>query len=234
MDLSARKRASMIPRALSAAPGISRGVTRLCGVLAFALVAACAADEETTIARLARQRELGGAEARRVEHHRELARLEQESEATAAAIAAVKAESVQRAAQVRAARAELQLQVARLATAEHDLADARARTAVIEAELRPLRDLEGALRDQERLRDEASQRLGRLRDEVAAAAADDAKKEGELRPQLEELRRRLAAAQEITGALVSANEVVARALAVLQPPAPSPATPPAPAAQQKK
>lgn len=185
-------------------------------------VAACEAPAETSVSRLARERELGRVAGRAEEHRRELARLEQEGAATAAAVAAAKGVSIRRAAELRAVVAELKHQIGQLQTAEADLVAARVRATEIETQLQPLRALEGALRDQVQQQADLAQRLASLQAEVAAATTGAAAAEAELRPRLEALQRQLAAARQAESALAAANAAIAEALRVLAP-APVPA-----------
>ena len=131
----------MIPTASCGAVAISRTAVgrRLAAIIVVALLChACAADAETTLARGARERQLGAAAARRDAHQRELARYGQECQELERAVAAAKMQSVRRASELRASLAELQYQVDRLTRAEQDLRAAKERSEAAERELQSL------------------------------------------------------------------------------------------------
>ncbi len=215
----------MIPSVFAAPAAISSSIARTSLAAALLLLGGCEVPPEPSIARLARDRELGAAQVRRAEHRRELARLEQETTVTAAAVMATKGESIRRAHELRAVLAELGNQVARLRDAERDLAAARERAAAVEEQIVPLREVERTLRDQEVLRAAASERAGALEAEVRILTAAADAKDAELGPRIAALRARLDAAQQVEGALAAANAAVAAALKVLEPPAAAPAAP---------
>lgn len=207
----------MIPAVRVTTAGFSR---RGVPAALVALLAACGATGETTMSRLARERDIGAAHARAEQHRRELARLEQEGASLAAQVLAAKALTVRRASELRAVVADLHHQLGVLQTAEQDLQEARARGAAIETELQPLRALELALREQERLRDEVSGRITGLAAEVERLTAEASRQETALRPRLDALQRQIAAAQAAEAALANAGKALAEALAVLSPPPP--------------
>ncbi|MBL8750696.1 MAG: hypothetical protein JNK78_16170 [Planctomycetes bacterium] len=215
-----------------AAPAaISSSIVRSAAGAVLLLLGGCEAPSEPSIARLARDRELGAAQAKRAEHRRELARLEQEAAVTAAAVMATKGESIRRAHELRAVLAELGNQVARLRDAERDLAAARERAAAVEEQIGPLREIERTLRDQDALRAAASERAASLEAEVRTLAAAADAKDAELAPRIAALRARLEAAQQVEGALAAANAAVVAALKVLEPPVVPPAAASQPAAK---
>lgn len=192
---------------------------RAIATAAFAcLLAACEAGRETTLARSARQRQLGAerAERQRLDRERELLRLTN-AEASAE-LAAARLDGVKMAAELRANLAQLRAELEHLQHSEQDLAAARARVQQIEQELVPLRALEATLRDQEKLHAETAQRVAALTAEAAAASQRVAEQEAELLPRLQVMQARLAALQQVRAALDEAAKLVA-------PPPPAPAAP---------
>ncbi|MEO6594259.1 MAG: hypothetical protein ABIP94_05860 [Planctomycetota bacterium] len=195
-------------------------------VLVMLLLAGCVADRENTLSRSVRAREVAAAAAERRQQERELNVLQATNAETLAAIETARAESVRRSAELRAVLADLSHRVSQQQLAEHDLAAARERAREIEQQLQPLRALEQALRERERLRAEALQRVAALQAEVDATAAAAAAKEAELTPRLLALQERLAAAQRLNAAVAAAQAALDAAL-------PKPAVPPAPVEAKK-
>ena len=223
------KGASMIPAARSVADSNdsnSRGNFCLVLLLSCALQG-CLAEPETSVSRMAREREVGAARARNEEQQQELARLRQQGSETVRAISAAKAESVRRAAELRAVLAQLDHQVLRLRTAEQDLDKAQVRAAEIERQLEPLRALERSLQDHEQRRAEAAQRVAALQAEIDELTRSAEQEQAKLLPRLQALKQQLAAAREIEAAIAGAQEAVNKALGALAPPAAVPAAAPA-------
>jgi chromosome segregation ATPase len=135
------------------------------------------------------------------------------------AIAIAKEQCIERSAELHAVLTELDSEIGQLRTAERYLADARSRGEQIERELECLRSLEQTLRDQERLRAEATARVEALQAEVAAAQRDEAQAQQELEPRLQALQLRLSAARAVEQALQTAEQSVAESLQTLTPPA---------------
>ncbi len=205
-------RASMVATRAPAAAAFCRAFAVAAGL---GLLVACEAGRETTLARSARQRQVGAerAEKQRLERERELLRLSNAE--TAAALAAARTDGVKAAAELRAHLVALRAELDRLQRGEQDLAAARARAAEVEAQIAPLRE-------QEKLHAAAAQRLAALTAEVEAANKRVAEQEAELLPRLQAMQARLLTLQQLRQALDEA----AKALA-------PPAAPPA-AAEPKK
>ena len=217
----------MIPTSRSLAAAFSRPASA-CWLL-LPLLAACAAERETTIARSARLREVGALQSERQQLAADLQVLRQTAGQTEAEIAAATTQSVRAAARLRVVMAELQRELGLLQRAEADLAVARLRAAAIETELKPLRELENTLREQESLRAVAAARLATLRPEVEALAAQVTALEAELLPKLAALQQKFASQQALAAALAAAEQAVGAAMAPLLPPAAPAAAPVAPA-----
>src|SRR5262245_60789521 len=194
--------ASTIPTSRPAAARILRvrGAAAsfvLLALLLPLLLLGCATDRETTLSRTARGREAGAARAERERQQRELALLRETSAETLAAIAEANAESVRRSAELRAVLDELQHQISVQQRAEQDLDEAKARGVAIEKELQPLRQLEQTLRDQERLRAEASARVASLQAEVETALRAVEQKQAELQPKLAALQQQVESMKQL-------------------------------------
>lgn len=213
-------RASMVATRAPAAAAFCRAFA---AAAVLCLLAACEVGHETTLARSARQRQVGAerAERMRLERERELLRLGNAE--TSAALAAAKLDGVKAAAELRANFVALRAELDRLQRAEQDLAAARARADEIEKQIAPLRALEATVRDQEQLRAATAQRLATLTAEVEAANQGVAAQEAELLPRLQAMQARLLTLQQLRQAL----DETAKALAP-----PAPAAPPA--AEAKK
>lgn len=217
----------MIPAMRSMSAAFSR-LGRAARWLPLVLLAACAVERETTIARAARSRQVGALRAEREQQQRELALLQQTAGQTEAEIAAATRRSVVLAADLRTVAAQLQHELGLLQRAEADLAACRNRAAQIEVELQPLRAVEQTLRDQDALRAAAAARLQALQPEVEALQQQVQQREAELLPRLQALQRQLAAQQQLTAAIAAAEAAVQAALAPLLPPAPAAAPSAAP------
>ncbi len=207
----------MIPVASGCIASIPRPAPRGPCWLLLAL-AGCVAPAEPTVARLAREQQEGTVFAERDRRRRELQLARQETQDLMAGIAAAQAASVRSAAELRAVRAALAFELERLHAAESDLEAARTRARQVEAELQPLRALEQALVEQDRLRVATAERLAVLTAEVDAAAATAAGKTAELQRRLQELRGQLAAAQRFEQAMAAAQAAAAEVLQQLAPP----------------
>jgi hypothetical protein len=192
------------------------------------LLAGCAYDQETTLARSARLRELQQARSDRRAQEEELARLRQGEAELAAAITAANGAVVRSMAALRSAEVQARLQADAAAAAERTLATALERTLQVERELAPLRRIEALLRDQEGLRAAAESRLQELTAAVAAVQLRVAQQEAELAPRLALLQQQLAAGKQFAAAVAAAEQAIGAALAgIAPPPAPAPAAAPA-------
>lgn len=208
----------MIPAWLRAAAAFSRAAPFPAVAALLALLGSCATEREPTMARLAREREVGAVRAERnlLEQERDvLARSNQE---LAAALLTARADEVRNSAELRAALTALRFEVERLQRAEQDLAAAKVRGEQVERELAGLRALEATLRDRDRLLAEAGAKVTALQAEVAATTAAATAQEAELTPRLRAAAAKLAGLQKLGVTLAGAEAAIAEALAALAPP----------------
>jgi len=208
----------MIPAVGGGTASISRRWPWCAAALLLAVAGGCLAPAESSVLRLARERQAGAVHSEHARQEQRLQIARQETADTLAAIGAAKEEAVRHAARLRAVRTDLAFELARLQTAERDLEAARARSLAIEEQLRPLRELEQAVREQERLRTETAQRLALLQHEVDVAGRTAADQEAELQAKLQALQAQLAAAQKFDAALAAALAAAAEVLQTLTPP----------------
>lgn len=212
----------MIP---TMAPRTSRILPLYLLVLGAAVsgLSGCVADRETTLSRVARAREIQGSRANRERLAQELEVLTHQTGELGHEITVARARSVKMAATLRATLAGLNHELSKLVAAENDLAAAKKRAAAIENELKPLRDLEKTLREQDSLRQAAQQRVKLLQQAVQEAEADAKKVTTELQPKLDALRAQLVQAQQVEKAITDARAAVQAAAKVLAPtPPPNP------------
>lgn len=215
-------------RSVAGAPRRSPSVLAVAASLVLA--AGCATEQDNSVARAARAREVGALRAERERLQRDLAVLRQSEGEAEQAIVAADAEAIRTGAKLRAVRADLRIELAKLQQAERDLAEAAARGVQIEAELQPLRALERQLAE----RDQRASALAAVilaKDvELATLQAKVAEQETAIGPRLLQLQQQLQKAQQFGATLAQVEQQLAAAIAALLPPAP--ATPPAAPANQ--
>ena len=213
---------------------VASGAGWLLAAVALLLAAGCAVEQDNSVARAARSRQVGEVRAERERLQRELAVLRQTEGEAEQAIVAADGEAVRTDARLRAVRTDLRLKLAQLQQSERDLAEAVARARQIEVELQPLRALEQQLASREQRQTELAAALVAKDAELAALQAKVDEQQQQLAPRVQAVQQQLAKAQQFAAALAQVEQQLAAAVAALvPPPAASPAAAPAaPAAGQ--
>lgn len=209
---------------------VACGRGRSLAAMVLLLVAGCAVEQDNSVARAARSRQVGALRAEREQLQRELAVLRQTEGEAAQAIVAADGEAVRTDARLRAVRTDLRLKLAQLQQSERDLAEVVARAQQIEVELQPLRALEQQLASREQRQAELAAALVAKDAELAALQAKVDEQQQQLAPRVQALQQQLAKAQQFAAALAQVEQQLAAAVAALVPP--PAAAPAAPAAGQ--